>query len=111
MSFIAVCDVRIVPVGSASSSITAVVARAYRVAQESGLRHELTPTATVLEGQTAEVLDVVRRMHEACLGQGVERVVTTVTLDERRDQGPEGNSLGHRVASVMQECSRELSPF
>lgn len=109
VSAIAVADVRVVPVGTGSVGTARLVARAYRVAQGSGLRHELTPTATVLEGDAADLLDVARRMHAACLGQGVERVVTSITLDERTDRDADA-SLGHRVASVMEELSRELSP-
>lgn len=110
MNAIAVVDVRVVPVGTGSTKTARLVARAYRVARESGLRHELTPTATVLEGDAGDLLDVALRMHAACLGQGVERVVTSITLDERTDRETDGPSLGHRVASVMEELSRELSP-
>ncbi len=103
----AVADVRVVPVGGSDSCMRSVVARAYRAAQKSGLRHELTPTATVLEGEVAAILDTARRMHEAALAGGVERVVTTLTLDERRDAPV---SMGRMVASVMEEIARELSP-
>lgn len=103
----AVMDVRIVPVGRERSGMSDVVSRAYKVAQESGLRHELTPTATVLEGEIGPLLDTARRMHEAALGAGAQRVLTTVTLDDRRDAPA---SMGRMVASVMEEVSRELSP-
>ena len=103
----AVLDVRIVPVDVGAGGMRAVVARAYRVAQTSGLRHELTPTATILEGELGALLDTARRMHEAAMGGGVERVVTTLTLDERRDAPV---SMGHMVASVMEEMARELVP-
>ena len=100
-------DVRIVPVGGADSGMRSVVARAYRVAQASGLRHELTPTATVLEGEVGTIVETARRMHEAALATGVDRVVTTLTLDERRDAPV---SMGRMVASVMEEMARELTP-
>lgn len=104
---LAVADIRIVPVGGADTGMRAVVARAYRVAQESGLRHELTPTATVVEGEVGAILATARRMHEAALASGVDRVVTTLTLDERRDAPV---SMGRMVATVMEEISRELTP-
>jgi uncharacterized protein (TIGR00106 family) len=104
---VAVADVRVVPVGGDGASMAAVVARAYRVAQKSGLRHELTPTATVLEGETAALLDTARRMHEAALAGGATRVVTSVTVDERRDAPV---SMGRMVASVMADLARELTP-
>ena len=110
MTPIAVCDVRILPVGTGSTSMAPLVARAYEVARKSGLRHELTATATILEGPMEELLQVVGRMHGACLTGEVQRVVTSITLDERRDLGPETVTLGRRVSAVMEECSRELSP-
>jgi uncharacterized protein (TIGR00106 family) len=101
----AVADVRIVPVGHPSTSFSQAVAQAYRVAKASGLRHELTPTATVLEGDLGRILETARRMHEACLGAYAQRVVTTITVDDRRDAP---TAMGHMVASVMEEISREL---
>jgi len=103
----AVADVRVVPIGREGTRMGDVVARAYRVAQTSGLRHELTPTATVLEGEPGDLLEVARRMHEAVMEGGAGRVVTTVTLDERRDAP---TSMGRMVASVMEELARELTP-
>ncbi len=103
----AVMDVRIVPVGGEGGGMRVLVARAYRVAQASGLRHELTPTATVLEGEVGALLETARRMHAAVLDAGAERVVTSIHLDERPDAPV---SMGRLVASVMEEIARELAP-
>ena len=41
---------------------------------------------TTLEGNLAEILDLVQRMQEAVFEAGAERVSTVVKIDERRDR-------------------------
>jgi uncharacterized protein YqgV (UPF0045/DUF77 family) len=41
---------------------------------------------TNIEGDVQAILDLTRRVHEACLAQGAVRVVTTLKIDDRRDK-------------------------
>jgi uncharacterized protein YqgV (UPF0045/DUF77 family) len=41
---------------------------------------------TCLEGDLVRVLDVVKRMHESCFKQGAVRVLTSITIDDRKDK-------------------------
>ena len=83
----AIAEVSVVPLGTKTPSVSQYVARAIKVLeQEQGIKHEITPMGTVIEGDLDRILAVVKRMHEAVLGEGVARVVTTVKIDDRRDK-------------------------
>jgi len=83
----AIAEVSVVPLGTKTPSVSQYVARAIKILeQEQGIKHEITPMGTVIEGELDRILAVVKRMHETVLGEGVVRVVTTVKIDDRRDK-------------------------
>lgn len=83
----AVVDVTIVPVGTASASLSDYVAGCLAVLQEAeGIHWQLTPMSTVIEGDLEQVLAVIRKMHEQPFSKGAGRVVTTICIDDRRDK-------------------------
>ncbi len=99
----AIAEVRVVPVGTRTSSLTKYVARAVdAVRRQQGIRYQLTPTGTVLEGSLDNVLNAVKKMHEATFVDEVTRVVTTVEIDDRRDKEV---TMESKVESVQQQLS------
>ncbi len=83
----AIAEISIVPLGTRTPSLSEYVARAIKVLeQEKGVKYEITPMGTVLEGDLDRVLAVVRKMHEAVFGGDVSRVLTTIKIDDRRDK-------------------------
>jgi uncharacterized protein (TIGR00106 family) len=83
----AIAEVSVVPLGTKTASVSQYVAQAIKILeQEQGIKHEITPMGTVIEGDLDRILAVVKRMHEGVLGEGVARVVTTVKIDDRRDK-------------------------
>jgi uncharacterized protein (TIGR00106 family) len=82
----AVAEIAVVPVGTGSASISDYVAGAIRIVKASGLKFELTSMGTCVEGDVASILELVRKMHEGGFNQGAVRVLTSVTLDDRRDK-------------------------
>ena len=83
----AIAEVSVVPLGTKTASVSQYVARAIKILeQEQGIKYEITPMGTVVEGDIDRILAVVKRMHEAVLGEEVARVVTTVKVDDRRDK-------------------------
>ena len=53
---------------------------------------------TIIEGDLAEVLRVIKNMHQSAFAGGVMRVITTIKIDERRD---ESVSMRGKVESVL----------
>jgi uncharacterized protein (TIGR00106 family) len=82
----AVAEISVVPVGTGSASISDYVAGAIRIVKASGLKFELTSMGTCVEGDVADILKLVHRMHEGGFDQGAVRVLTSLTLDDRRDK-------------------------
>lgn len=83
----AVVEVTVVPVGTPSSSLSEYVAGCVAVLKEAeGITYQLTPMATIIEGELDRVWEVVRRMHEQPFAKGIGRVVTTLRIDDRRDK-------------------------
>ncbi|MGE5541847.1 MAG: MTH1187 family thiamine-binding protein, partial [Bacillota bacterium] len=70
------------------------------VVEEEGLKHQLTPTSTIIAGDLNEVLNVVRRMHQTPFNRGADRVVTSIFIDERKDKPAEMDEM---VDTVIDE--------
>lgn len=81
----AVAQVSVVPVG-VGASISRHVAHCLDVLEETGLSYELGPMGTAIEGDLRDVLEAIARMHESAFGDDVVRVLTTITIDDRRDK-------------------------
>lgn len=85
-------------------SVGAYVARVLDLIDRSGLPYQLGPMGTCIEGEFADVMDLVRRCHEA-LAADCERVYCVVKLDTRR--GRQGMLAG-KVRSVEEQLGRKL---
>lgn len=83
-------EIAVVPVGTRVPSMAQQVEAAQEAAQRRGIKHQVTPMATILEGSLQDVLECAREMHEAALRSGSPRVVTQITIDHRLEGGTEG---------------------
>ncbi|MEW6726803.1 MTH1187 family thiamine-binding protein [Desulforudis sp. 1088] len=100
----AVAEISVLPVGTPTASVSAYVADCVRVLDQSGLDYRVTPMGTVVEGPLDDILRVVRRMHEAPFAGGVQRVVTTLKIDDRRDKAL---TMAGKVEAIMAKLERE----
>jgi uncharacterized protein (TIGR00106 family) len=84
----AILELTIVPIGTSTPSVSSYVAGVQKVLQEAPepIRYEMTSMSTIVEGNLDDLLAVVRRMHEAPFNEGVQRVSTTIKIDDRRDK-------------------------
>jgi uncharacterized protein (TIGR00106 family) len=100
----AIVAVSISPVGE-GVSVGRYVAEALRVLEgQEGVRHELGPMFTTLEGDLDEVLALVRRMQEAVFAAGAKRVSTVLKIDDRRDRPA---AMGDKVRAVRERLARQ----
>lgn len=77
------------------------VALMVEILGETGLHFEVGPLSTAIEGDWDEVLRAIRECHSKMVGKH-ERVVTRITIDERR-------SGQHRLSEVVQAVKQELA--
>jgi len=82
-----IAEVTVVPLGTASTSLSAYVAEVEKVLKNfPALKSLLTPMSTIMEGDMDNVLDAIKAMHEAPFRMGALRVSTTLRIDDRRDK-------------------------
>ncbi len=82
----AIAEITVVPSG-VGPSVSDYVVRAIKVIEKhEGVRFQLTPMGTILEGELDSILDVIRDVHNSAFDDRVERVLTLVKIDERRDK-------------------------
>lgn len=82
-----IAQVTVVPLGTATPSLSAFVAGVEKVlAKYTNIKTLLTPMATILEGDLDEILTAVRQMHETPFLNGAQRVSTRISIDDRRDK-------------------------
>lgn len=95
-----VMQIEILPLGTGATSVSGLVAGAVRIIRDSGLKYVLTPMSTVVEGELGELLELCRKVHEAPFSAGAQRVVTIITIDDRRDKPV---SISGKVAAVEEK--------
>lgn len=97
----AIVQLSIVPIGTGTSSISKYVARAFKLLEnQKDVVYQLTPMGTIIEGDLDRVLSIVRQIHESAFDKGVQRVLTTVIIDDRRDKTA---TMESKVNSVQQK--------
>ncbi len=100
----AIAEITIIPLGTKTPSVSEYVAKAIKVLEEENLKYEITPMGTVVEGELEEIMRLAQRMHESVFDMGVQRVVTTVKIDDRRDKS---SDMARKVKSVEEKLDRD----
>jgi len=98
----AVVEVSITPLGTASTSVSPYVAGCVKIVRESGLNFQLTPMGTIIEGDIDEILRLIRCMHESPFAAGAVRVSTLIKIDDRRDKP---HSMAGKLKSVKDKIA------
>lgn len=96
-------ELSIIPVGG-DSHMSDELAEALKLIDESGLRYELTPSATCIEGEWEEVMALVRRCHERVRSR-CPHIVTTIKIE---DEAGANDKLHANVASLEEKLGRTL---
>lgn len=100
----ALLELSVIPLGTETPSLSQYVARAVEVIQkEKGVKHMTTPMGTILEGDLPQLLALIPKMHEAVFAAGVERVVTVIKIDDRRDKP---TTMDGKMDSLRRELKR-----
>jgi uncharacterized protein (TIGR00106 family) len=81
-----IVEVSIVPIGTGSPGVSRYVRAAVDVVKASGLKYEVTPMGTCLQGEWDAIFATIKQMHDALAAMGCSRLVTTIKVDDRRDR-------------------------
>jgi len=83
----AIVEVTIAPMGTGSASISHYVAACHKVLEKANdLKFQLTPMATIIEGDLKRIFEIIQEMHEVPFEIGAPRVSTLIRVDDRRDK-------------------------
>ena len=87
MSKSIIAEVKIIPIGTATTSLSRYVAACINIAkQATDIDCQITAMGTILQGPLERVLELAQKMHDATFAMGAQRVVTTISIDDRRDK-------------------------
>lgn len=81
-----ILDISVIPVGTNQASFSSFVVESCKIAERQGLKYQITPTGTVIEGTIGQLMNIAQQMHEAPFRLGAQRVITNITIDERHDK-------------------------
>ena len=96
-------ELTIIPIGG-DAHMSDEIAEALKIIEKSGLPFELTPSATCIEGEWAEVMPVIQRCHER-VRAGCPHVITNIKIED--DAGAK-NKLMSNVASVEEKIGHAV---
>jgi len=82
----AIMEISVVPVGTGNTSVSTYVADMVKITKQSGLKYELCPMGTVIEGDIDKLLELAGMLHNSIFSSGAKRGVTTIKIDDRRDK-------------------------
>lgn len=94
-------DLSIIPIG-ATPHTSGILAKVLTLIETSGLRYQLTPTTTCIEGTWEQISDVARRCHDLARSES-SHVVTLLRFED--DAGVESKIL-ENPASVEKKAGR-----
>ena len=100
----AIMEMSVTPIGKEGASLGDTVVEVLKVAEKHGVKYEVGPLGTAMEGDLDTLLQVAREMHEVCFGLGYPRVLTTIRLDDRRDKDL---TMEYKVQSVLEKLAQQ----
>ena len=87
MKDLAIVELKVIPLGTQSASLSKYVAAVVNVVRQTkGITYQITPMATIVQGPLSQILQLAQAMHEIPFTMGVNRVLTSITIDDRRDK-------------------------
>ena len=78
----------------AEEKVYHTVDRVIQLIIESGVKYEVGPMETTMEGELDHLLEVVKKAQEICVEEGATRVLSVVKID----YSPQGVTINEKVA-------------
>lgn len=81
-----IAEIVVAPKVPGAGGYSPYVAEVEKVLRSFDLKVMLTPMGTIVEGELDQVLAALKAAHEAPFAMGIQRVGTTLRIDDRRDK-------------------------
>jgi len=78
----AIAEFSVLPVVE-ESKVNGIVEKAIQVVIDSGLKYEVEPNGTTIEGDLDELLDVIKKAHIVARDAGSGRAITIIKIDDK----------------------------
>lgn len=96
-------ELEIVPIGTKSASLSALIAKVAELVDASGLDYRVGPMGTVIEGSWDDIMALAKRCH-LLLMRSNKRVMTTIRIDDRKDKS--GPRMLQKIRSLEKKAGR-----
>ncbi|MFH2122153.1 MAG: MTH1187 family thiamine-binding protein [Pseudomonadota bacterium] len=100
----ALLQLTIIPIGTSTPNLGDYVLTIQKKLTEMGATFTLNDMGTLIEGEATELLKLVITLYESPFIEGAVRVVTQITIDDRRDKKVK---IGDKSQSII---NRSLLP-
>ncbi len=82
-----IARIQIVPLGTATTSLSQYVAACLDVIKQAqDISYQITAMGTIIQAPLDRILELTQKMHEVPFAMGAKRVSTTISIDDRRDK-------------------------
>ncbi len=82
-----IAEIKVLPIGTTTPSLSRYIAACVNtIKQSQGMTYNVTAMGTIVQGPLERVLELAQKVHEIPFTLGVQRVVTTIYIDDRRDK-------------------------
>ncbi|PLN86317.1 DUF77-domain-containing protein [Aspergillus taichungensis] len=99
-----VADFCLIPIGTASPSVSAQIADVQRLIESSGVKYVMHSAGTTIEGSWDRVLQVIGQAHTILHQQGIVRIQTDIRVGSRIDKE---QSFQDKVDKVRELLARD----
>ncbi|GIN19584.1 MAG TPA: thiamine-binding protein [Bacillus bacterium] len=76
----ALISIQIIPKTKNGESVIPYVDEAIKVIQDAGVKHEVHPLETTMEGEFSELMEVIRKMNDRMVEIGSSNVISQVKI-------------------------------
>ncbi len=94
----ALMQITLIPLGTGSTSVGDYIADIVEVLESSGLDYQLNDMGTEVHGPADDLFALAAKLHARPFTRGLQRLVTHLTIDDRRDVD---RKIGEKRAAVL----------
>jgi uncharacterized protein (TIGR00106 family) len=94
-----IVEISFVPIG-VGTSLSRYIAVVIKNIEKSGLKYQLTPMGTIVEGEWDEISKLIDYSHNLIFEMGIERIITNIKIDYRLDKK---SSMQDKLDSVKKK--------